>query len=85
MRKFKIEQHRITVRGREFHFVSYEGQDANPKKNLPAKPPTWYLMSAGRRWEVMRHTPNQDSEELEQLFVDWVERNVFAQNTGTGG
>lgn len=85
MRKFKIEQHRIVVRGREFHFVSYEGQDANPKKNLPAKPPTWYLMSAGRRWEVMRHTPDQDRGQLERLFVEWIEDNVFAPITAAGG
>jgi hypothetical protein len=75
--RYKIEQRRLTHRGREFHFVSYEGQSANPNRDLPATDATWYLMSGGRRWPVMPHVPGQDPTELDRLFLEWLESHVF--------
>jgi hypothetical protein len=80
MSKHTVEQVRLTHRGREFHFVSYEGQLENLKKNQPATDPAWFLMSAGTRWEVMPHQPHQAREELDRLFTAWLERHVFARS-----
>jgi len=77
MGKYTVEQHRLTHRGREFHFVSYEGQAANEKRKQPAIAPAWFLMNAGRRWEVVPHLPGQNEEELQRMFTDWLETNVF--------
>jgi len=77
MGKYTVEQHRLTHRGREFHFVSYEGQVANEKRKQPAIAPAWFLMNAGRRWEVVPHLPGQNEEELQRMFTDWLETNVF--------
>lgn len=77
MGKYTVEQHRLTHRGREFHFVSYEGQAANEKRKQPAIEPAWFLMNAGRRWQVMPHQPGQDDEALERMFTEWLETNVF--------
>lgn len=78
MSGFKLEQRRLQVRGREFHFVSYEGQDANPARKQEAMPPTWFLINSGKRWAVMPHQPEQDTNELEQQLTTWLESNVFA-------
>ena len=43
MSSFKLEQRRLTLRGTEFHFVSYEGQLANPARHQAATSPTWFL------------------------------------------
>jgi hypothetical protein len=77
MGKYTVEQHRITHRGREFHFVSYEGQPANEKRKQPAVEPAWFLMNSGKRWQVMPHQPGQDDAELERKFTEWLETNVF--------
>ncbi len=77
MSKHDVEQVRLTHRDREFHFVSYQGQPANRKKNQAATDPAWFLISAGRRWEVMPHQPHQEHEERDRLFAAWLERNVF--------
>jgi hypothetical protein len=77
MGKYTVEQHRISHRGREFHFVSYEGQPANEKRKQPAIAPAWFLMNAGKRWEVAPHEPGQDGDVLERLFTEWLETNVF--------
>jgi hypothetical protein len=85
MSKFTAEQRRLVYRGREFHFVSYEGQRANPKRDLPATQPTWFLMSAGKRWEVMPHQPGQEREELDCLLTAWLEAHVFHTRPENGG
>ncbi len=77
MSGYRNEQHRLSHRGRTFHFVSYEGAPANPAKELPATQPTWYLMSGGKRWEVMPHLPGQDVAERDRLFVEWLDAKVF--------
>ena len=48
MGKFTVEQRRLTHRGTAFHFVSYEGQPGNPKREQPPTQPAWFLMREGR-------------------------------------
>ncbi len=78
MSKYTVEQRRLSYRGREFHFVSYDGQSASPKRQQPATPPAWFLMCAGKRWEVMPHEPGKDHEELDRLFIAWLDNHVFS-------
>jgi hypothetical protein len=78
MAKLSVEQRRITHRGRTFHFVSYEGQPANPKRQQEATGPAWFLMLAGKRWEVMPHIQDQDEDELTRLFTEWLDEHAFA-------
>ncbi len=85
MSKYAAEQRRLTYRGREFHFVSYEGQRANPKREQLATDPAWFLMNAGTRWEVMPHQPGQAREELDRLFAEWLEIHVFQSPAQNGG
>lgn len=77
MSSFKLEQRRLTLRGREFHFVSYEGQLANAARHQPATIPTWFLMNAGKRWPVIAHQPGQETDELDRLLAQWLEQHVF--------
>jgi len=78
MSGYKIEQQRLSHRGRTFHFVSYEGSPANPAKAVPATEPTWFLMSSGKRWAVMPQLAGQEVAERERLLVEWLDRHVFA-------
>lgn len=77
MSKYTVQQRRLRHRGREFHFVSYEGRPANPRRDEPATDATWFLMSAGKRWEVMPEQPGQDGEELDRRFREWLDTHVF--------
>ncbi len=77
MSKYIVQQVRLTHRGREFHFVSYEGQPENRKANRPATDPAWFLMVAGRRWEVMPHQLEQEDQERNRLLAAWLEQRVF--------
>ncbi len=72
-----VKQRRLQYRGREFHFVSYDGKPANVKQGLPATGPAWWLMSAGTRWEVMPLHPDQDEAELDRAFTAWLETHAF--------
>ena len=65
-------------RGREFHFVSYEAQPANATRQQTACGPSWFLMSAGKRWEVMPHDPGVELPELDRLLTTWLENHIFA-------
>lgn len=85
MSRLLAEQRRLQYRGRQFHFVSYEGQPARPKQGQPATGPTWWLMGAGTRWEVMPYDPTQTPEELEHAFAEWLDANVFPPAEGTKG
>ena len=44
----------------------------------PATVPTWFLMSAGKRWAVMPHQRGQDEAEVDRLLTQWLEKHVFA-------
>jgi hypothetical protein len=79
MSSYKIEQHRVTYRGRDFHFVSYEAQPANERRGEAAIPPMWYLMQAGKRWPVMPQESGQSAEAVEQALREWLEANAFTE------
>lgn len=81
MSKQAVEQVRLFYRGRQFHFVSCEGQPGNPKRDLPPTGPAWFLMSEGTRWEVMPFEPGQEREGLDQRFTAWLDEHVFQPAT----
>ena len=74
---YRTEQRFVTHRGREFHFVSYEGQPADPRKSLDATPPSWYLLNAAKRWVVLPQIADESEEDTDRRLVDWLEENVF--------
>jgi hypothetical protein len=77
--RYQVEHRHITHRGRDFHFVSYEGQRANPARNEPATEPRWFLVNAGYRWEVMPQREGQEVGEVDRLLTQWLEATVFDQ------
>jgi hypothetical protein len=77
MAAYKVQQRYLVHRGREFHFVSYEGQVANAAKHIAATPPTWFLISAGKRWEVMTQEPSETEDQCARRLAAWLDRNVF--------
>lgn len=77
MSAYRIDQRRLVYRGREFHFVSYEGHAANPARDVPAVPPTWFLIQSGKRWRVMDQIPGQLEDETNRRLLRWVEVHVF--------
>ena len=77
MSSHKIEQRHLNYRGREFHFVSYEGQPANERRSVEAIPPMWCLMSGGKRLPVMPHIAGQESLEVDRELLLWVEEHAF--------
>jgi hypothetical protein len=85
MSRPQVEQRRLQYRGREFHFVSFEGLPANPKGGRPATSPAWWLMSAGTRWEVMPFEAGQDGEELDRAFIAWLDAHAFRTADHGGG
>ncbi len=76
-----VEQIRLHHRGRNFHFVCYEGNPGNPRRNLPATAPAWFLMSEGTRWEVMAFQPDQERDVLDKQFAAWLDDHVFRTTT----
>ncbi len=77
MSLYKPQQRHITVRDREFHFVSYEAHPADARHAAEAEPEMWYLMRAGRRWAVMPRNPDQVPEDTDDLLRVWAEENAF--------
>lgn len=78
MSKEKTEQRRVTVKGRAFHFVSYEAAPGNPAKAVPPVEAAWFLMSAGKRFFALPHDPAQDPALLDQQLTRWLEQHVFS-------
>jgi hypothetical protein len=76
--RLNIEQRHLTHRGRQFHFVLYEGIPANVARQVPATGPTWYLMSSGKRWAVMPCAPELSEDQLDRQLCDWLESHIFA-------
>jgi hypothetical protein len=74
---YKVEQRRLTYRGRVFHFVSYEAVPANERRGVLATPPMWHLMNEGKRRPVMPHTLGQEQEDLDAALLRWVEETIF--------
>lgn len=85
MSRALVQQRRLWYRGREFHFVSYDGLPANPKRGQPATEPAWWLMSAGARWEVMPFHADRDEAELDDAFTAWLDAHAFASAHESGG
>ena len=78
MSNYKTDQCRILHRGKEFHFVSYEGQEANEAKKVIAAPAMWYLMRGGHRHAVMPQVVGQEALERDRLLAEWLDLEVFA-------
>jgi len=74
---YRSEQRRLTHRGREFHFVSYEGRPANERRGETALPPMWYLMSEGKRSPVMSQIAGQELAALDRALIAWLDEHVF--------
>jgi hypothetical protein len=74
MSHYKVEQRRVTYRGRDFHFVSYDGHPANTRRDEAAVLPMWYLMGPGKRWPVMPQVVGQADDELERALLDWLKK-----------
>lgn len=72
MTSYKVEQHRVSQHGRDFHFVSYDGHPANERRGEVATPPMWYLMVAGKRWPVMPQVIGQPHADVERELVAWL-------------
>lgn len=81
----QTEQRRLQYRGREFHFVSFDGLPANPKRDRAATAPAWWLMNAGVRWEVMPFHAGQDMKDVDRAFTAWLDAHVFDSPQTTGG
>ena len=62
----------MVVRGRDFHFVTYDGHPANERRGEAATPPMWYLMGPAKRWPVMPHVVGQPDEEIERGMMEWL-------------
>jgi hypothetical protein len=75
MSTYVVEQRRVAHKGRDFHFVSYEGHVDKASKSQG--PPMWFLMSAGKRWQVMEQTRGQPAEELDVMLVNWLDKHIF--------
>src|ERR1043166_7079454 len=78
---YKVEQCRIHYRGRDFHFVSYDGHPANERRAEVAAPPMWYLMGPGRRWPVMPQVVGQADEEIERGLIEWLEQQGLIKSS----
>lgn len=85
MSRSLVQQRRLRYRGRDFHFVSYDGLPANAKQGRPATEPAWWLMGSGTRWEVMPFDPERDAEELDRAFTAWLDAHVFGPQEENGG
>lgn len=77
MSSYKVEQRRVTYHGRDFHFVSYDGQPANERRDEAAVPPMWYLMGPAKRWPVMPQVVGQSSDEIDRALLQWLEQQQF--------
>lgn len=76
MSQFKPQQRRLSIRGRIFHFVSYEARPADPRHDQVAEPSMWYLMCEGRRLPAIPAYSEQSEEETDAVLRDWVENNA---------
>jgi hypothetical protein len=76
MSRYKNEQHHLSHNGRTFHFISYEGQNGNANQGVAATPPSWFLVSAGKRWQVMPQVPDQAEDDLNRELTAWLDVNI---------
>lgn len=84
MKTFRTNQRRISLHGRELHFVAYEGQPANKKKGAEATPPMWFLMSEGKRHPVMPRVLDQSDTDLDECLRSWAGEHVGGAAEASG-
>jgi hypothetical protein len=80
---FRPQQRHLTIQGRLFHFVSYEGRPANHRRAQLAYPAMWYLMVEGRRCPVLPCDSSQSVPEVDAALRDWAEDNALGPVAGT--
>lgn len=80
---FKPQQRHVTIRGRPFHFVSFEGRRANRRRAQLAYPAMWYLMVDGRRCPVLPCDASLSPPELDAALRDWAEDNALGPVGGS--
>jgi hypothetical protein len=73
---YRVEQRQVNYRGRVFHFVSYDGQPANVARGEAGSAASWFLMSAGTRWEVAPQLAGEDPVETDRRLLEWLERTI---------
>lgn len=73
---YRVQQRQINYHERTFHFVSYAGQPANPTRGHPGSIATWFLMSAGTRWEVAPQIAGEEPEQTDQRLIEWLTRTL---------
>jgi hypothetical protein len=83
MSSYKIEQRRLTYRGKQFHFVSYDGL-TKPAKDETQAPAGWFLMRAGKRWAVMPQEVGEEEAALDIRLMAWIDENVFGVVAAVG-
>jgi hypothetical protein len=76
MSAFKPQQRHLTIHGRVYHFVSYEGEPANKHHDQPARPAMWYLMAEGRRYPAVPSDPTQSEPEVDRALARWAVANT---------
>jgi hypothetical protein len=77
MSAFKPQQRHLTIRGRAFHFVSYEGSAGNMHRAQLPYPPMWYLMVEGHRCPVFPCAAEVALPQLDAALTAWVEDNAL--------
>ncbi len=77
MTAFKPQQRHMTLNGRAFHFVAYEGRSENVARNQPGEPPMWYLMVEGRRCPVSPFVADQTVEQIDLMLSRWLQKNAL--------
>ena len=75
MMHYVNEQRRVLHKGRQFHFVSYEG--ALDKATKTQAPSMWYLMASGKRWAVCEQVRGQAADELDANLAHWLDHHIF--------
>lgn len=68
---YRVEQRKLSHKGREFHFVSY---DALP--GMLGASSMWFLMSSGTRWEAVAQIPGEDPAETDARLIEWLDRTI---------
>ena len=77
MSSHKPQQRHLTIRGRDFHFVSYQGSAGNPQRAQLPFPAMWYLMVEGRRCPVFPYEATRSLAEVDAALTEWAEDNAM--------
>ena len=72
MTAYKNAQQHVVMKGRDFHFVSYDGTPANEKRGIAETGPMWYLMGPNKRWPAMPHVQDQPDDEVLTELKSWI-------------